>query len=69
MNDIKTFQAEGNYDIGSELRGFNNNPKNDTYNNIRIHFKDGSVTNFTTSIYIKKLKKAAEKGDLSINKQ
>jgi len=59
MNDIKTFQAEGNYDIGSELRGFNNNPKNDTYNNIRIHFKDGSVTNFTTSIYIKKLKKAA----------
>ena len=58
MNDIKTLQIEGTYDIGSELYGFGN-PRNDKYNNVRIHFKDGSVANFTTSIYIEKLKKAA----------
>ena len=58
MNDIKTLQIEGTYDIGSELYGFGN-PRKDIYNNVRIHFQDGSVTNFTTSIYIKKLKKAA----------
>ena len=57
ISDIKTIHVEGNYDIGSELRGHNNNPVND--NNVRIHFKDGSVANFTTSIYIEKLKKAA----------
>jgi hypothetical protein len=59
MSDIKTIQVEGTYDTGSELRGHNNNPDNDTFNNIKIHFKDGSVANFTTSIYIEKLKKAA----------
>ena len=59
INDIKTIEVEGTYDTGSELGGHNNNPDNDTFNNVRIHFKDGSVANFTTSIYIEKLKKAA----------
>ena len=57
INDIKIIQVEGTYDTGSELRGHNNTPIN--HNNVRIHFKDGSVANFTTSIYIEKLKKAA----------
>ena len=58
MSDIKTIQVEGTYVTGSEFRDFGN-PKDDTFNNVSIHFKDGSVANFTTSIYIEKLKKVA----------